>query len=284
MEEHEFALREALDMDVLPETIRATMAEFKAYALIEINRERNRDGDVTAMVERALSLYNEACTRVGIPHECILCPSADQLTRYPPRTNDGYIELRCGHKAHTQCYMNVMVGHDIGSVMDTRCYICDQTVMEPHAITFFHDLEQDNRMASVVDLWTNNPEFREDLRLIVKDRAACIKRSIAYGKEAKDLIKEFKEVVNIPLQTIKLYRQTYRSRLSSMPSRRKMIYHNSKYIKRLNEFCRKYKTWTSRFRPLRGMAGVPRLPASLNIPWKYRTTADSILRRITRFR
>jgi hypothetical protein len=284
MEEHEFALREALAMEVLPETIRDTMADFKAYALLEIDRERNRDGDVTAMIDRALSLYNEVCARVGIPQECILCPTAEQLTRYPPRTHNGYMELRCGHRVHTQCYLNVMMRHDIHSVMDTRCYICEQSVMEPQAITFFQDLEQDNRMASVVDLWTNNPEFREDLKVIIKERAACIKRSIAYGKEAKELIKEYKEVVNIPLQTLKLYRKTYTTRLSSIPSRRKMIYHNSKYIKRLNEFCRKYKTWTSRFRALRGMAGVPRLPASLNIPWKYRTSAMMILRSVSRVR
>jgi hypothetical protein len=281
--EQEIALRDALAMEVLPETIRATMADYKAYASVEINRERNRDGDVAPMVERALALYNEACTRLNIPHECSLCPSEEDAARYPPRTHHGYMELRCGHKVHTQCYLNMMMRYDIHAVVSTRCYICDQTAMEPQAITFFRDAE-DNRRASVVDLWTNNADFREELKALIKERSACIKRSIVYGKELKEVIREFKEVVNIPLQTVNLYRQTYTSRISSIPSRRKMIYHNSKYIKRLNEFCRKYKTWTSRFRPLRGMAGVPRLPVSMNIPWKYRTSAAMLIRSESRVR
>ena len=282
--EHEIALREALAMEVLPETIRTLMADYKAYASIEINRERNRDGDVAHMVERALALFNEACTRVGIPHECSLCPSEEDAARYPPRTHHGYMELRCGHKVHTQCYLNMMMRYDIHAVVSTRCYICDQTAMEPQAITFFRDAEEEGRRASVVDLWTNNADFREEFKSLVKERAACIKRSIVYGKELKEVIREFKEVVNIPLQTVNLYRKTYTSRIAAIPSRRKMIYHNSKYIKKLNEFCRKYKTWTSRFRPLRGMAGVPRLPISMNIPWKYRTSAAMLIRSESRVR
>ena len=278
MEEHETLLREAMARGDT-EGIRVAMAEYKEDAFIEINRERNRDGDnVVQMTERAMALYNEACTQIGVPPECILCPRGDETTRYPPRNHHGYMELRCGHKVHSQCYLNMMMRYDIHAVVSTRCYICDESVMEPQAITFFRDAEQDTRNASVVDLWTNNADFRTDLKALLKERSACIKLANVYGKEATEIIREFKEVVNIPVQTVKLYGKTYTSRITAITSRRKMIYYNSKYIKHLNEFCRKYKTWTSRFRPLRGMAGVPRLPASMNLPWKYRSSAARLLR------
>jgi len=261
------------------EEIRTAMVEFKEDAFIEINRERNRDGDnVVGMTERALALFNEASAQIGVPPECILCPRREESARYPARTNHGYMELRCGHKVHSQCYLNMMMRYDIHAVVSTRCYICDETVMEPQAITFFRDAEEDTRNASVVDLWTNNADFRRDLKALIKERSACVKLANVYGKEASQVIKEFKEVVNIPVQTVRLYRKTYTARIAAISSRRKMIYHNSKYIKHLNEFCRKYKTWTSRFRPLRGMAGVPRLPMSMNLPWKYRSSAARLLR------
>lgn len=278
MEEHETLLREAMARGDT-EGIRMAMAEYKEEAFLEINRERNRDGDnVQQMTERALALHNEASVQIGVPPECILCPRGDEMARYPPRTNHGYMELRCEHKVHSQCYLNMMMRYDIHAVVSTRCYICDETVMEPQAILFFRDIDQDTRDASVVDLWNTNPDFRADLKALIKERAACVKLATVYGKEATQVIKEFKEIVNIPVQTVRLYRKTYTARLSAITSRRKMIYHNSKYVKHLNEFCRKYKTWTSRFRPLRGMAGVPRLPASMNLPWKYRSSAARLLR------
>jgi hypothetical protein len=172
----------------------------------------------------------------------------------------------------------MMMRYDIHAVVSTRCYICDETVMEPQAITFFRNAEEDDRRASVVELWANNPEFRTDLKALIKERAACIKLSSAYGKEARDIIREFKEVVHVPVQTVQLYKKTYTARIAAIPSRRRMIYYNNKYVKNLNEFCRKYKTWTSRFRPLRGMAGVPRIPRSMNLPWKYRSSASRLLR------
>jgi hypothetical protein len=278
MEEQDTILREALAREVLPDTIREIMAEYKIQAFLEINRERNRDGDVREMTERVLSLYNEACSRVNIPPECILCPRDEEVARYPPKTHHGYMELPCGHKVHTQCYLNMMMRYDIHTVASTRCYICDDTVMESQAITFFRNIEEDDRRASVVDLWTTNPDFRKDLKALIKERAACIKLSNVYGKEARDIINEFKQVVNIPVQTVRLYRQTYTARIAAITSRRRMIYYNNKYIKNLNDFCRKYKTWTSRFRPLRGMEGVPRLPTSMNLPWKYRSSAARLLR------
>jgi len=284
MEEQENILREALAREVLPDTIRDIMAEYKIQSFLEIVRERNRDGDVKDMTERALNLYNEACVRVGIPPECILCPRDQEVNAYPPITHRGYMELQCGHKVHTQCYLNMMMRFDIHAVISTRCEICDKSVMEQHAITFFRELEQEDRTASVVDLWTNNPEFRKDLKSLIKERAACVKLSLAYGKEAREVVREFKEVVNIPLQTLRLYRKTYTTRLSSIPSRRKMLYYNNKYVKNLNEFCRKYKTWSSRFRPLRGMPGVPRIPRTMNLPWKYRCALSILLRRLSNIR
>lgn len=261
------------------EGIRIAMAEYKTQAFNEINRERNRDGDnVVQLTERALNVFNEASAQIGVPPECILCPRSDETTRYPPRTNHGYMELRCGHKVHSQCYLNMMMRYDIHAVVSTRCYICDESVMEPQAITFFREMEQETRNASVVELWNTNPDFRTDLKALIKERSACVKLANVYGKEATEIIKEFKEVVNIPVQTVRLYRKTYTARIAAIQSRRKMIYYNSKYVKHLNEFCRKYKIWTSRFRPLRGMAGVPRLPASMNLPWKYRSSAARLLR------
>ena len=284
MEELETILRAAMARGDTEE-IRTAMAEYKEHAFIEINRERNRDGDnVTEMTERALALFNDASAQIGVPPECILCPRGDDRARYPPRTNHGYMELRCGHKVHSQCYLNLMMRYDIHTVASTRCYICDETVMEPQAITFFRDAEEDTRNASVVDLWTNNADFRADLKALIKERGFCIRLGNVYGKEVKQIISEFKEVVNIPVQTVKLYRKTYTARITAIPSRRKMIYYNSKYVKHLNNFCRKYKTWASRFRPLRGMAGVPRLPVSMNLPWKYRSSASRLLRLCTGLR
>jgi len=278
MEEQEAILREAMARGDT-EGIRIAMAEYKTQAFNEINRERNRDGDnVVQLTERALNVFNEASAQIGVPPECILCPRADEMARYPPRTNHGYMELRCGHKVHSQCYLNMMMRYDIHAVVSTRCYICDESVMEPQAITFFREMEQETRNASVVELWNTNPDFRTDLKALIKERSACVKLANVYGKEATEIIKEFKEVVNIPVQTVRLYRKTYTARIAAIQSRRKMIYYNSKYVKHLNEFCRKYKTWTSRFRPLRGMAGVPRLPASMNLPWKYRSSAARLLR------
>lgn len=278
MEEQEAILREALAREVLPDTFREIMAEYKIQAFLEINRERNRDGDVREMTERALDLYNQACSRVDIPQECIQCPRDEEVTRYPPRTNHAYMELRCGHKVHTQCYLNMMMRYDIHAVISTRCYICDESVMEPQAITFFRDAEEEDRRTSVVDLWRNNPEFRSDLKALLKQRSACIKLSTVFAKEAKEIISEFKEVTHIPVQTVKLFKKTYTARITAITSRRRMIYYNNKYIKNLNEFCRKYKTWTSRFRPLRGMEGVPRIPVTMNLPWKYRTSGARLLR------
>jgi len=278
MEEQEAILREAMARGDT-EGIRIAMAEYKTQAFNEINRERNRDGDnVVQLTERALNVFNEASAQIGVPPECILCPRADEMARYPPRTNHGYMELRCGHKVHSQCYLNMMMRYDIHAVVSTRCYICDESVMEPQAITFFREMEQETRNASVVELWNTNPDFRTDLKALIKERSACVKLANVYGKEATEIIKEFKEVVNVPVQTVRLYRKTYTARIAAIQSRRKMIYYNSKYVKHLNEFCRKYKTWTSRFRPLRGMAGVPRLPASMNLPWKYRSSAARLLR------
>ena len=278
MEEQETILREALAREVLPDTIREIMDEYKVQAFLEINRERNRDGDVRGMTERALTLYNEACSRVDIPQVCIQCPRDEEVTRYPPRSHQGYMELRCGHKVHTQCYLNTMMRYDIHAVISTRCYICDESAMEPQAITFFREAEDEDRRASVIDLWRNNPEFRTDLKALIKQRAGCIKLSNVYSKEAKGILSEFKEAIDIPVQTVKMFKKTYTARITAITSRRRMIYYNNKYIKNLNEFCRKYKTWTSRFRPLRGMEGVPRIPVSMNLPWKYRCSGARLLR------
>lgn len=281
MEDQEGVLRNAmLNGD---ENIRLYLQEYIRLAKLRINQERAMDGnDVQALKERSLALANEVHAYLGIPLLCPFCPEIVNIVdldgnECPKPQTFGMMELRCGHQVHTQCFVNMLVRIDL-TPLTSQCAICDASVLEPEALTFFRGLNGENQNGSAVHLWETNPEFRAELKALCKERVSCIKLSKDIYASMLQYQREFKEDVRISVKTIMMYKKEYQKKMNAIKSRRSMIYYHNRYTTRLNDFCKKYNVWSSRIRALRRIHGGPRLPVNMQIPWKFRRSISKMLR------
>jgi hypothetical protein len=265
------------------EGIEEMLKEYIRLAKEAIDRERSMDGnDVQALKERCLAFVNEIHAHLELPALCPLCPELYAMidlngTPCPKLQAFGMMELRCGHRLHTQCYVNKLVKVDM-TPMTSQCYMCDTSVLEEPALTYFRGLEQGNQNGSAVNLWETNPEFRTELKALCKERASCIKLTKNIYAEMLQYKKEFTEQISISVKTIVMFKKEYQKKMNAIKSRRSMIYYHARYSKRLNDFCKKYNIWSSRMRGLRHIRGGPRLPANMQIPWRFRRSIQRMLR------
>ena len=277
MEEQKTLLTEYLAMDTLPETMREEVKKYQLLVREELDEEYRMDGNrVREIIEESLAFQQEIFSRMGLPPPCALCPNLDD-ERHPLKSeNNGCMELRCGHHVHTQCYLNMIMKDDI-LISTTRCHICDASIMDESAITFFRR-RTDPVRGSVVNLWRNNATFRTEFQELCKQRAACMKICKETHKEIRKIVREYRTAVDVSVKTILLYKKEYSKRIVQVKSRRSMLYQLSKYSKNLTSFTKRYDLWTSSFRALRGLPGVPRIVDHMNIPFALRRSMRRYLR------
>jgi hypothetical protein len=295
MDAQELLLQNALRVD-LPETIEQILNDFIRISYEAIGVERNMDGNgVQALIERSLTLVNQAQEHLGRPELCVLCPELhvnaerlihlhgdpyDRNSRYggPKSTSLGFMELRCGHRLHTQCYLNGLA-HLHVTPLRSKCGICETSILEQSAIDYFRDTDPNpDGDVSVIRLWETNPEFRNGLKELRKERSKCVTMSRGIYSQMKVFKDEFVDLTQVSVNTIRMYKKEFQKKMNGIANRRSVVYYNSLYSRKLKEFCKKYKIWSSSLRQLRTMNGGPRMPRCMGIPWKYRFPVGRMLR------
>lgn len=277
------------------EHLDTVLKDFIHFTYEAIGIERAMDGDgVQALIERSLALVNEVHARLGRPELCVVCPELHRMEMITPDADEGpdpmtvrqgfpkspslgFMELRCGHRVHTQCYVNRLAQNDITSLR-TRCGICDTTILEQSAIDYFRGTMHNARDVSVVKLWETNPTFRTELNELRKKRSKCVAFSKEVYSELKVYKEEFTRLTSISVETLRMYKKDFMKKMNAVKNRRAMVYQISSYSRKLREFCKRHKIWAGSLRQLRTVNGGPRIPVSMQIPWKFRSPVRRMLR------
>jgi hypothetical protein len=266
-------LEAPLILSLKENTVTADMLLQYQRAITEVlDRERRMDGvRVEEILTRSLALQNDVCIHLGLPEVCALCSQKSADTdQCPPSRHTGYMPMRCGHRLHTQCYLNMLTDIDI-TTLTSRCPVCDVHVLEESAIHYYRTRRDGRENTSVVGLWEQNDVFRTELKLLCKKRSKCIKLCTETYRPMIDIKKEYEQITDVSLQTIRMYKKEYMKKISAIETRRSMISKNSRYSKDLMAFCKKYSIWPGQLRTLARIQGTPRtVRGNMQIPWKYR--------------
>jgi hypothetical protein len=149
---------------------------------------------------------------------------------------------------------------------------CDEYIIPPDIRAFF--LEQDERINNdtVIKLWNENKEFRDELKNLIKTRREFKKKMSIYRPKHRQLIRKFKEITRPYVEGIKHEKKQYKFQVSNMPEKKDATLASARLRRSYNKFLKKYNIWSSSLRALIGIRGVPRIPrrGHFGISWTER--------------
>jgi len=274
----EQCLLEYITRPELPEDIQEQLNTY--YRLVEsaVAAESRIDGNVQEILEHSLAIEQRVYERMGKPPPCIACPRLEKVDRVPSLSEHTCrMEFRCGHSVHTQCFLNYSYWAEMFTTSMT-CPVCKITLMEDYAISFFRHQNRQGTPNRILDLWNTNEAFRLAFRDVCKHRRAAIKLFKECHTELQPIIREYKETIHIPIQTLLVHKKEYSKRIVNLVSRRRYISSSTAYMKRLNRFTKEHKIWSEALQALRGIRGVPHFPRRLKLSYRYNISLNRLLR------
>lgn len=278
MEAQEALLLEYISRPEVPEDIQDQVTAYQLLVKERVEQLRQDDEDILDVLDHSLTIETQVYQRMGKEPLCMLCPRLDKIALYPPQSEHTcHMQFRCGHSVHTQCFLNFSYHADV-LANSLKCPHCSTSLMEDSAITFFRQMNTRRTQVQIVDLWNNNPAFRDSFRKICRERRIVSKAHTESARETRPIVREFKESIDIPVKTMLVIKKEYSAKIKALTSRRRFLSLGSRYMRNLSEFTKKYGIWSDQLEPLRGVKGVPRFPRRMRLPYRYNCSIDRLLR------
>jgi len=277
MEAQEAVLLESIARPEVPDDIQAQLTTYQLRVKERVEDLRRIDADIVEVLDHSLDIEKRVHERMGKEPLCMLCPRLDKVALYPPTSNHTCrMEFRCGHSVHTQCFLHFSYHADV-LPNSLTCPHCTTNLMEDSAISFFRQLNRRTHI-QVVELWNNDPVFRDTFRALCKERTIVIKAYTESRKDTRPIVREFKQIIDIPVKTLGVHKKEFSAKIKELTSRRRFLALGNRYMKRLSTFTKKYGIWSDDLGPLHGVQGVPRFPRRMRLPYRYNCSVDRLLR------
>jgi len=278
MEAQEAVLLDYISRPEVPEDIQEQVTAYQLLVKQRVEQLRQADEDILDVLDHSLAIETQVYRRMGKEPLCMLCPRLDKVTLYPPQSEHTCrMEFRCGHTVHTQCFLHFSYHADVMTT-SLKCPHCTTSLIEDSAITFFRQMNRRTNGVQIVDLWNNNPAFRDSFRQLCRERRIVTKAHTESARETRPIVREFKEIIDIPVKTLLVHKKEFSAKIKALTSRRRFLALGTRYMRNLSEFTKKYGIWSDQFGPLHGVQGVPRFPRRMRLPYRYNCSIDRLLR------
>lgn len=204
---------------------------------------------------------------------CSLCPRTDEqrarLPQQPELEGAPMSDLRCGHQVHTHCFINELSRRRQHSV----CAECQVTMMREEAITFYRNLYDPydaTAQQTLTTLWSNNEEFRKDVKEYKKLLGRSTKLHRIYTRDIKVIRNRFKENVLTSVAMINDQKRQATNEVNVLQSRKISKRAAGLVIRKSNQIKTKWDISPWALRELNDIEGAPKIPRSMvYYRWHY---------------